>query len=124
MLGWLLAAFKPKPSRRKKICDGLWYRTCGNHEVIVEASPCFMDGQEDTNPISRESLGEFKRYNIDVQECSNEGEAIALRTVLWNMERPCPKCSEETTFDDKRCVNCKARLWSERLTFTLAHVAK
>lgn len=124
MLGWLFAAFKPKPSRRKKIADGLWYRTSSDYDVIVEASPKFMEHQEDADPISADSRAEFKRCNMDVRGCANEGEAMAVRTVLWGMDLFCPKCNEETLYDDPRCPHCKARLWRDRLTFTFVRVDK
>jgi DnaJ-class molecular chaperone len=124
MLGWLFAAFKPKPSRRKKVMDGLWYRTSGDYGVIVEVSPKFMASYEDHDKISAESRAEFKRCNMEVRGCTNEGEAMAVRTVLWNMDLFCPKCNGETLYDDDRCGNCNTRLWRQRLTFTLAHVAK
>jgi DnaJ-class molecular chaperone len=124
MFGWLFGARKPEPSRRKKVLDGLWYRTCGDYEVIVEASKKFFDGYEDVGPVSADSGAEFKRCNMDVRNCHNEGEATAIRTVLWNMDLFCPKCNENTAYDDDRCPFCNARLWRERLTFTLQHVAK
>lgn len=124
MFSWLFSAPAPPPSRRKKIMDGLWYRTCGDYEVVVEVSPKFMDGYEDPGQISVESLAEFKRCNMDVRGCGNEGEATAVLTVLSNMDLFCPKCDGETLYDDDRCPHCNARLWRQRLTFTLAHVAK
>lgn len=124
MFSWLFAAPAPQPSRRKKIIDGLWYRTCGDYGVIVEASQKFMDDYEDGDQISAESRAEFQRCNMDVRGCNNEGEAMAVRTVLWNMDLCCPKCDEETLFDDDRCPHCKARLWRTRLTFTLNRVTK
>jgi hypothetical protein len=124
MFGWLFGARKPEPSRRKKVLDGLWYRTCGDYEVIVEASRKFLEDYEDSGPISADSRAEFKRCNMDVHGCANEGDATAVRHVLWNMDLFCPKCNENTDHDDDRCPFCNARLWRERLTFTLQHVAK
>jgi DnaJ-class molecular chaperone len=115
---------KPEPSRRKKVMDGLWYRTCGDYEVIVEVSKKFLDDYEDSAPISADSRAEFKRCNMDVHGCANEGDATAVRHVLWNMDLFCPKCNETTLYDDDRCPSCNARLWREQLTFTLQQVAK
>lgn len=124
MFWWLFQTPAPQPSRRKKIEAGLWYRTSGDYGVIVEASPKFMDDQEDADPISADSRAEFKRCNMDVRNCTNEGEAMAVRTVLWNMDLFCPKCNGDTLYDDQRCPHCKARLWRDRLTFTFVRVAK
>lgn len=123
-MGWFFS-LPPKPSgpfRRKKIVDGLWYRTVNDGEVLVEASPKFWDGYADDSPVSSESRAEFRRCKMNVRNCSNEGEAIALRTVLWNMDLFCPKCNGQATCDDDRCVHCRASLWQEPLTFQLKYV--
>lgn len=123
-MGWFfsLPPMPSGPSRRKKIVDGLWYRTVNDLEVLVEASREFWDGYADESPVSRDSRAEFRRCNMNVRNCNNEGEAMALRTVLWNMDLFCPKCNETTLYDDDRCPHCRARLWQEPLTFQLKYV--
>lgn len=124
MFGWLFSSPKPEPSRRKKIDEGLWYRTCGDYEVIVEATKKFLDGYDDGSPISADSVSDFKRCNVTPRGCTNESEAIAIRTVMWNMDWFCPGCNEEMLHEDDKCWNCNARLWRTPLTFTLVRVAK
>ena len=113
-----------KPPRRKKIDDGLWVRIHGPESLTVEASLKWYEGYEDRSPISADSLEEFRSWNLVHTGCYTEGDAVAIRTVMWNTEFSCPRCGDETVHDDVKCVHCGARLWQQTLNVDLVHVAK
>jgi predicted RNA-binding Zn-ribbon protein involved in translation (DUF1610 family) len=114
----------PKPPRRHKVDDGLWVRIHGPQSLTVEASLKWYEGYEDRSPISADSLEEFRSWNLVHTGCYTEGDAVAIRTVMWNSEFQCPRCGDETVHDDVKCVHCGARLWRQRLAVDLVQVAK
>jgi hypothetical protein len=127
MMGWFFfskPAPPPKPPRRKKIDDGLWYRKNGQRSITVEASPKWYEYMDDGSPISADSVKEFRSWYLSATGCQNEADAVAIRTVFWNIQIPCPRCSDETEHDDTKCVHCGARLWQQPFTVELVRVAK
>jgi rubrerythrin len=122
-MGWFFNR-APTPSKRKKVDGGLWYRTAGDYTVIVEASPAWYKYNADENPISGESIEEFRRYNLKVAGCENEGDATAVTTVFSNMDLFCDKCGEDICHDDDKCPFCGKNQRRNAISFTLTKVPK
>ena len=114
----------PKPPRRKKIADGLWVRRNGPLSLTVEVSPKWYESQDDSLPISADSLQEFRSWRLVATGCFNDADAVAISDAMSNIEHPCPRCGDETVFDDVKCVYCGARLWRQTLKVDLVRVAK
>lgn len=107
---------------RHEVDTGLWFRRLSKNEILVEASPAWYDGNGDDSKVSADSRADFKRVNAVVSGVTDEGDAQAVCTVIWNWEAVCPECGENVFHEDRKCEICKCKLWKTPIKMTLVKV--
>lgn len=107
----------------EEVDEGLYYRYLSPFVVEVLCTPtwfAYRGEEEVAQPPQARTMKELAEINAKAS-CNSEAEAIGVTTVASNMDLFCEHCREQVMVEDRRCPECRKKLWVTPIVFRITH---